>query len=224
MVASGDDGAFTRALETDSTACTYDANFPASSPYVTAVGATFGPESGASEQACQADKGGGITSGGGFSSNAPRPFWQDTSVTSYLNSHPPAGVYSQNGRGVPDVSLLGFNYEIVVGGFNVAVSGTSASAPAFAAMVSLVNAARLRAGKGPIGFLNIILYQSYAKWANDITIGDNSCSGTNNVALPNCCAGLGFVAASGWDAVTGLGSVNFTAFSAYLNSLPASGR
>ena len=90
-------------------------------------------------------------------------------------------------------------------------------------MVSLVNAARLRQGKGPIGFLNIILYQSYSKWANDITVGDNSCSGTNVVTLPNCCTGVGYVAASGWDPVTGLGSVNFTAFSAYLTGLPALG-
>ena len=122
------------------------------------------------------------------------------------------------------MSLLGFNYKIVVGGFNVAESGTSASAPAFAAMVSLVNAARLRAGKGPLGFLNIILYQSYSIWANDITVGDNSCSGTNEVTFPNCCSGLGFVAANGWDPVTGLGSVDFNAFSAYLTSLPASGK
>ena len=70
VASSGDDGAFSRTLETDGQACSYDTNFPASSPYVTAVGATFGPESGAAEQACQADKGGHITSGGGFSTNA----------------------------------------------------------------------------------------------------------------------------------------------------------
>lgn len=227
IASSGDDGAFSRDLRTNSAACTYSPQFPASSPYVTAVGATFGPESGTFERACQADLGGVITSGGGFSTNAPRPFWQDTAIAAYLNSNSPNGAYNAGGRGIPDVSLLGYNYEIINGGAATTESGTSASAPAFAAMVSLVNAARLRVGKGPIGFLNIILYQSYASWANDITVGSNGCSagdlsiGASNP--PNCCTGLGFVAAAGWDPVTGLGSVNFNNFSTYLVGLPSSG-
>jgi subtilase family serine protease len=35
---------------------------------------------------CQSDKGGIITSGGGFSTVYPRPAWQSSVVQSYLNS------------------------------------------------------------------------------------------------------------------------------------------
>jgi subtilase family serine protease len=38
-------------------------SFPASSPYVTAVGATQGPESGTAEIVCTSDAGGVITTG-----------------------------------------------------------------------------------------------------------------------------------------------------------------
>lgn len=221
VASSGDDGAFAPDLALDSGACSYAPNFPASSPYVTAVGATFGPESGEQERACQADLGGLITSGGGFSTNAERPFWQNSAVTSYLEGNLPGGLFNKNGRGIPDVSLLGHNFEEIIGGIPYAVSGTSASAPLFAAMVSLVNAARLQDGKGPIGFLNIILYDSYKKWANDITVGDNSCSGTSR---PHCCDGRGFTATNGWDPVTGLGSVNFSSFSSFLTNLTGKGK
>ena len=44
----------------------YFPSFPATSPYVTAVGATMGPESGMSEIACQAQLGGVITTGTRF--------------------------------------------------------------------------------------------------------------------------------------------------------------
>ena len=192
-----------------------------SSPYVTSVGATFGPESGAPERACQADLGGVITSGGGFSNLNPRPFWQDHAVQSYFMQQPYSGAFNRDGRGYPDVSLLGFNYESVIGGVNYAGSGTSASAPVFAAMVSLVNAARLSRGLGPLGFLNILLYSSHGNFINDITEGDNSCSAVSNSGVANCCEGLGFQAARGWDPVTGLGSINFEAFLEFLTNLEA---
>lgn len=178
------------------------------------MGATFGPESGQPEVACQSDLGGFITSGGGFSDYNPRPYWQDGAVNEYFEQYPPNGMFNQNGRGYPDVSLLGHNYAIVIGGKLYSVSGTSASTPTFAGMVSLVNAARLREGKGPIGFLNIILYESHHHYANDITVGNNSCS-SNGI----CCKDLGFNATKGWDPVTGLGSINFKAFMKYLKSL-----
>ena len=41
----------------------YFPSFPATSPYVTAVGATMGPESGDPEIACQSQLGGVITTG-----------------------------------------------------------------------------------------------------------------------------------------------------------------
>ena len=64
LAASGDDGAAGYRYRST---CAYDPEFPATSPYVTAVGATMGVEKGTTEVACQKDLGALITSGGGFS-------------------------------------------------------------------------------------------------------------------------------------------------------------
>ncbi|KEQ80628.1 hypothetical protein M438DRAFT_338604 [Aureobasidium pullulans EXF-150] len=78
-----------------------------------------------------------------------RPSWQTNVVAGYIKalngSH--AGLYNKTGRGVPDVSLLGDNYLTLESGFASRCSGTSASAPVFAAMVALINDIRLRAKK-----------------------------------------------------------------------------
>lgn len=54
-------------------------------------------------------------------------------------------------RGYPDVSAAGHNYVVVVGGKVSAIGGTSASAPALAGMISLMNERLLAAGKPPLG-------------------------------------------------------------------------
>lgn len=74
-------------------------------------------------------------------------------------------------------------------------------------MISLVNAARIAAGKGTLGFVNPALYSLAATntFTNDITSGANTCYET-------VCCKQGYQSVSGWDPVTGLGSVNFTAF------------
>lgn len=46
-----------------------------------------------------------------------------------------------------------------------------------AALVALVNADRLQAGKSPLGFLNIALYQNGPAISNDVTSGENNCVG-----------------------------------------------
>jgi tripeptidyl-peptidase I len=62
-----------------------------------------------------------------------------------------------------------------------AVDGTSASAPAFAGMLALLNDARFNVGKGPLGPVNPALYDMYAKYGygnnacfHDITVGNNT--------------------------------------------------
>lgn len=58
-------------------------------------------------------------------------------------------------------------------------TGTSAAAPAFAAIISLLNDARLRAGRPSLGFLNPLLYSKKVSAAlNDITEGENLGCGT----------------------------------------------
>ena len=133
----------------------------------------------------------------------------------YFELNPKSGAFNQSNRGYPDVSLMAFNFQSVTGGRSSFVYG-GIGINAFAAMVSLVNAARVSRGKGPIGFLNGILYSFYSLFAHDITEGDNSCAAGYS---PNCCAGLGFQAAEGWDPVTGLGSINFEAFLKFLENL-----
>ena len=91
---------------------------------------------------------------------------------------PPAGSlgFDTSARATPDVSLLAEGYQLIAGGKVMTVGGTSAAAPAFAALVSLLNDARAAGGKPPMGFLNPFLYSEAAIAANaftDITVGSN---------------------------------------------------
>ncbi|EUC55873.1 tripeptidyl-peptidase, partial [Rhizoctonia solani AG-3 Rhs1AP] len=129
--------------------------FPASCPYVTAVGGTY-------------------------------------------KVSPEVGLYNTTGRGFPDVAAQGNAFQIVQGGRTTSVAGTSASAPAFAGVIALLNDYRLSQGKSPLGFLNPWLYSSAVSALSDITSGNNPGCGTN-----------GFTARAGWDPVTGLGTPDF---------------
>ncbi|KAJ3494769.1 hypothetical protein NLG97_g3867 [Lecanicillium saksenae] len=109
-------------------------------------------------------------------------------------------------RGFPDVSLLAVNYEVVVNGRIGTYLGTSASSPVLAGMVSLLNDYLEANGKARLGFINPLLYSGKVDAAiNDITSGKNYGCNTN-----------GFSATRGWDAASGLGSINFAKFRAAL--------
>ncbi len=213
MVSSGDDGVANFEARDDSSYCGFNPSFPATSPYVVAVGATQGPESNQPEIACSSSTGGIITTGGGFSVYLSRPSYQDDAVSNYLANAPnlpPSSQFNTKGRGYPDVALLGYNYQVVIGGQTYAVSGTSASSPVFAGLVSLINGLRFAAGKGPVGFINPTLYKLGAQKSsvfNDITVGENNCCAGN--AGQQVCCQYGFNATVGWDPLTGWGSVNF---------------
>ncbi len=85
------------------------------------------------------------------------------------------------------------------------VGGTSAAAPAWAALIALANASG-RCGGIPIGFANPALYDAaanaYSTDFNDITSGNNDMTGLNGGLYP---------AGAGYDMATGLGSPNGTA-------------
>ena len=205
IVASGDDGAPGVAAIYNSSACSYDPVFPASSPYVTAVGATMGLEKGSKEVACDANQGGIITTGGGFSTLVSALNFQNTAIPNYflsVSNNMPSNGYNRNGRGYPDVSMAGKNYVVIIGGKGHVVSGTSAAAPVFAGMVSLINSARNEVGRKPVGWLNPLLYYSNGSFANDIVQGNNKCTRLT------CCQ-TGFDTSIGWDPVTGFGSVDY---------------
>lgn len=220
LVATGDDGVANFQARSDPSKCGFTPSFPATSPYVLAVGATQGPESGQPEIACSSATGGGITSGGGFSDTFGMPSYQTSAVQSYVSNGPnvpPTSQFNTSGRAYPDVAFLGHNFPIAIANNIYHGSGTSASSPSMAAVITLINGMRLQAGKGPVGFVNPVIYSSNGKGFNDITSGENNCcAGQKGSAV--CCK-YGFTAATGWDPVTGWGSPNFPALSAYLTSL-----
>ena len=173
-----------------------------------------GPESGRSEVVCQWDTGNSITSGGGFSSFYARPEWQNAAVNGYIAARDASGEipvpgYDTSKRGYPDLSLAGSNYLVRVPSFTdptgetAGVAGTSASCPVAAAFFSNINAARLAAGKGSIGWVNPVLYAKGSLFVNDITFGNNK----SPIRGPRCAEG--YYATIGWDPTTGLGSVDY---------------
>jgi tripeptidyl-peptidase-1 len=206
FVSSGDDGVANFQARGNPSACAYTPSFPASSPYVTAVGATQGGVTGGPEIVCSEKTGGVITTGGGFSTKFDAPSYQKAAISSYFSTVSPKPVagYATGGRGYPDVAMAGNNYEVVIAGSVYSVSGTSASSPVTAAMASLVNAKLKSNGGSSIGFINPTLYKAGSSSFNRITSGNNKCT-----ASSTCCS-QGFYAASGWDPVTGLGSVDYT--------------
>jgi len=211
FVSSGDDGVANFQARGDQSACGYIPSFPASSPFVTAIGATQGGINGGSEIACSASTGGGITSGGGFSGHFSAPSYQTSQISDYFSalSTAPESGYAAGGRGYPDVSMAGADYEVVVGGQITGVCGTSLSSPVVAGMAAMVNA---QLGTS-IGFINPTLYAAASGTFNDITQGDNKCTASS------ACCSQGFAATTGWDPVTGLGSVDFVRFKDLFSSL-----
>ena len=109
VVASGDDGAAGYEARSNKKLCGLNPSFPSSSPWVTSVGATMGPEHAAgkdrTEVACTSDGQGLITSGGGFSNRFARPDYQKSAVQGFLDASkaagtlPPAGTFNATGRG-----------------------------------------------------------------------------------------------------------------------------
>eukprot|EP01036_Dinobryon_divergens_P030826 gene30826-40129_t len=165
LACSGIDGALSNYARRGSSYCGYVPGFPASSPYVVAVGGTNGPQSNQPEVACQSgiwSNSSLITSGGGFSNVYSQPSWQAPAVKDYLNlvtgtskqpstSYKPSrginvGSFNAIGRAYPDVALLAENYKVVVNGRIEHLDGTSASVVVMAAFVSLVNAQRKSKG------------------------------------------------------------------------------
>ncbi|KID93730.1 family S53 protease-like protein, partial [Metarhizium majus ARSEF 297] len=138
-----------------------------------------------------------------ISSHFSAPTWQSNDTTAYARNNLDSsynGYYNPTGRGYPDVALVGEYYDIVLdGAVQASVYGTSASSPAWASLVSLINDQRISEGKATLGFLNPLLYSKGRSAFRDITAGNNRSCGTD-----------GFPAARGWDPTTGLGTPNFS--------------
>jgi tripeptidyl-peptidase-1 len=185
------------------------------------------------ESACeQLISSGFLYSGGGFSNHFSIPDYQKDAVQNYLKNYLtpgfPASYNSTGSRAHPDLSANGAKYAISVSkscrhllclsrrfinyklqGNFTRVYGTSASTPVVGAILTLINDARLLAGKKPIGFINPAVSHLLALFCHD---GDSfqiyspsfsdAFHDVTNGTNPGC-GTLGFNAAKGWDPVTG---------------------
>jgi subtilase family serine protease len=93
--------------------------------------------------------------------------------------------------------------------------GTSASSPQLAAVIALANQGRSSMGKGPVGYLNPILYTLPSSDFNDI-VPQTFGTGSGVVTLDdNGLYGSGIAGSStttGYDLTTGLGSPDVPSF------------
>ena len=151
--------------------------------------------------------------GGGVSTLWAKPDWQIG-----------AGVPNDGMRDVPDVALTAASHDGYVlcfggscnGGRVYIVAGTSASAPAFAAIMVLVN----QMTGSPQGNPNYVLYQLAAQHPeifHDVTIGDNKVPDTNGNFT------VGYAAGPGYDLASGLGSFDANALVTNWNNVQFSG-
>ncbi len=201
FVSSGDDGAYGNEPPA------LNASFPATDPYVTAVGGTtlFNFKGAyAGEEAWNLLGLGAGATGGGISTVFPIPTWQKVNGVSVAV----ANGGSATMRNVPDVAAVGDPqtgvsvYTASQGGWSV-LGGTSVSAPLWAGFNSVLNGARAGAALPPIGFLNPLIYKlgvSQAFGSRDVSDGSNG-----NVEIYG---NAGFNAGYGYDNTTGFGSIN----------------
>lgn len=202
LFASGDQGVYGRSGVGTGR---FHPDFPASSPYITAVGGTdFNVKTTIGAEKAWSD------GGGGFSDHFPIPAYQKAAVESYKTAATAAGVlpsqtfWNNTGRGYPDVAALGGEQNpycvaatLVAGSMMLGVAGTSASCPVVSGVIARLNALRATQGQPAMGFLNPFIYQNPQAF-NDVEIGSNTGGGPH-----------GFPAIKGWDAATGLGTPNF---------------
>eukprot|EP01133_Synstelium_polycarpum_P012797 gene12797-15017_t len=245
IIASGDSGASELGGPpmAASDCNTFHADWPAQSPYVTAVSSTYftplaepicyiSPLNGGvdcsfntpGEITVSVDNGMMWTTGGGISNTSVRPWYQDTQASNYfstledLNLTPPSNLYNASGRSYPDVATVGHNLFIVNGNDWTTVDGTSASAPIFGGMVTILNDVRMNAGKSPVGFMNPLLYKIAADHPEafyDVIVGNNRCGEFG--PTPTCCP-FGWSSVPGYDQTSGLGRPNMAVIMSVINN------
>jgi subtilase family serine protease len=186
LASSGDDGSFGVSKQHRDTG-SYDhptVGWPASSPYVTAVGGTqlqygwtwnpvsdipfnadgtpnmayFGWTDGGDTEAVWNESWRGVATGGGPSLIYPQPSWQSGVASRIPGNH----------RGIPDLAwnaainggalvYTSFFPDVSRVGWHI-YGGTSAASPQVAGVLALANQARKAAGKAPLGQVNPTLY------------------------------------------------------------------
>ena len=196
-VSTGDDGSDDQVNDGQA-----HVSFPASSPYVLAVGGTTLDRSTGDEvvwfegDGVRRDQGG--STGGGVSEFNPKPSWQNVNVSS-------ADPSVTSGRIIPDVAADAAGstgYFMVAQNTPQVVGGTSAATPLWAAMLSRI----LQSGK-KIGFLTPRLY-SPTSTTSGKPLGTLGCRDITSGSNKSGNAAGGYSAGVGYDACTGWGSPN----------------
>ncbi|KAF8965082.1 subtilisin-like protein [Flammula alnicola] len=168
-------------------ATNFNPAWPASCPWITAVGGT--------QVKANASAG-----------DSPE---EKSAVTNYLKvltNKDPASLkhFNPKGRAYPDLSANANSFFDIANGSISIDSGTSGATPTVAAIITLVNDARISAGKKPVGFINPTIYSTaFASVFNDITDGTSQgCKGLQGDRTG------GFQATQGWDPASGVGTPN----------------
>lgn len=164
-------------------------DIPCSSPHVTCVGGT---ELTLTDDGEVESEVAWEMSGSGDTLSFPRPHWQDGLVDGPM-------------RAVCDLAINGSEerpYWMRRFGEWELTHGTSVGAPAFAAMIAVIDSARAAEGRPRVGFLNPTLYLDPAVRGSfrDITVGETEFH----------------AAGDGWDYPTGWGAPNASALAAAL--------
>ena len=201
LFASGDQGVCGRSGCGSGKNARFHPDFPAGSPYITAVGGTdFAARNVIGDEKAWVD------GGGGFSDQFAIPAYQTAAVAAYKSNAgaklPPSSLWNNTGRGYPDVAALAGEqnpYCIGAGSLMMGIAGTSAACPVTAAIFARLNGERLKNGGKALGFLNPWIYKNAAAF-NDVKQGTNT-GGSSN----------GFTAVNGWDPATGVGTPNYAA-------------
>ena len=168
-------------------------DFPAASPYITAVGGTDFETKGVigAETAWTAG-------GGGFSDTFAIPDYQASAVAGYKSSSAanlPPQAWTRRAAATPTWRRSAAE-EPLLHRLRRPLRGRRgrASCPVVAGVFARLNAIRLARGDKPMGFLNPWIYANPSGF-QDVT------SGINHAGYK-----YGFTAVAGWDAATGLGT------------------
>ncbi len=174
-------------------------NFPASDPYVTAVGGTSLT---ASTNGTYQSENGWSGSGGGVSQYFSEPDYQQTNL--------PASDQKilKGSRGIPDISINAdpSTPVLIYGSFQPGnagyffIGGTSEGSPSWAGITADGDQLDVKVTGHTLGSIDESLYElgnskNYSNDYHDVTVGNNSAGGLK-----------GYSCTTGWDFVTGWGS------------------
>jgi kumamolisin len=186
--------------------------YPASDPWVLACGGTTitTPANHKFEEVVWNDDG---VTGGGISVIFPLPAWQQK-----LGVPPSINDGKTKGRGIPDVAGYANGYSIELYGKPAgSLWGTSEAAPLYAGLIAQLNAELGYC----IGYINPTLYECYGTGVFHPVAGGGSNSFSFAEADGSRQSSPGYTSNSGWNACTGLGSVNGKALLKHLRALAA---